>query len=115
MGAEGSIAVRSTDPWCEEGRRGFQLSKLGKMSGISGPAWSIVLRYGVALTSVAAAFGLTLTFTHFNLPQPFGAFALSAIGFTFWYAGAGPGILSPVLSSLNGDYLFDSSVKTESR
>lgn len=91
------------------------MGKPGKISWTPGPAWSIALRYGLALASVAAAYGSTLAFDHFHLPQAFGAFALSAIGLTFWYAGTGPGILSAVLSSLIRDSLFDSSVKTESR
>jgi PAS domain S-box-containing protein len=96
-------------------KRGLQMGKLGRISWTPGPVWSIALRYGLALTSVAAALGLTLTFTYFHLPQPFGAFALSAIALTFWYAGTAPGIFSAVLSSLIRDYFFDSGVKTESR
>jgi PAS domain S-box-containing protein len=78
-------------------------------------ARSVTLRYGLALTSVVAALGLTLAFIHFDLPQPFGAFALSAIGLTFWYAGTGPGILAAVLSSLVRDYLFEAHTSIESR
>jgi PAS domain S-box-containing protein len=86
-----------------------------KMRWTTGPAWPIGLCYGLAVVSVAAALGLSLAFTHFHLPQPFGAFALSAIALTFWYAGTGPGILAAVLSSLVRDYLFDPNTSTESR
>jgi hypothetical protein len=51
----------------------------------------------------------------FHLPQPFGAFALSAIALTFWYAGTGPRIFSAVLSSLIRDYFFEAGINTESR
>jgi PAS domain-containing protein len=51
----------------------------------------------------------------FHLPQPFGAFALSAIALTFWYAGTGPGILSAVLSSLIRDYFFEAGIRAGSR
>jgi len=75
----------------------------------------LALRYGLALVSVGAALGVSLAFTHFNLPQPFSAFALSAIAITFWYAGTAPGILAAVLSSIVRDYLFESNTSTESR
>ena len=86
-----------------------------KMNWTPGPAWSIALRYGLALASVAAALGLSLAFIHFHLPQPFGAFALSAIALTFWYAGTAPGIVAAVLSSLIRDYFFEPNINTESR
>jgi PAS domain S-box-containing protein len=81
----------------------------------AGSARLIAQRFGLALISVAAALGLSLAFTHFHLPQPFGAFALSAIAITFWYAGAAPGILAAVLSSIVRDYLFEPNTSTESR
>jgi PAS domain S-box-containing protein len=87
----------------------------GKMKRPAGPAGSIALRYGLALVSVAAAFGLALAFMHFHLPQPFSAFALSAIALTFWYAGTAPGIFAAVLSSIVRDYLFEPNTSTESR
>jgi PAS domain S-box-containing protein len=86
-----------------------------KMRWTTGPAWPIALRYGLALVSVAAALGLSLVFTHFYLPQTFGAFALSAIALTFWYAGTAPGVLAAVLSSIVRDYLFEPNTNTESR
>jgi PAS domain S-box-containing protein len=69
----------------------------------------------LALVSVAAALGLASVFVHFHLPQTFGAFALSAIAVTFWYAGAKPGILAALLSSVVRDFLFDPQTTTESR
>jgi PAS domain S-box-containing protein len=87
----------------------------GKMKWTDGPAWSMALRYGLALVSVAAALGLARAFLHFHLPQTFAAFALSAIAITFWYAGTAPGILAAVLSSIVRDYLFEPNTSTESR
>lgn len=55
-------------------------------------------RYGLALVSVVIALGLARTFVYFHLPQPFAAFALSAIAITFWYAGIWPGILATILA-----------------
>jgi len=82
---------------------------------LSQPPASIVLRYGLALGSVAASLGLAQTFLHFHLPQPFTAFALSAIAITFWYGGTMPGILAAVLSSLVRTYFFAPEANALSR
>jgi PAS domain S-box-containing protein len=87
----------------------------GTLKWTARPVWSLVLRYGLALVSVAAALGLASAFMHFHLPQTFGAFALSAIAVTFWYAGTAPGIFAAVLSSIVRDFLFESNTSTESR
>jgi len=79
------------------------------------PSISFASRYGLAVVSVAAALGLAGVFAHFHVPQTFGAFALSAIAVTFWYAGTKPGILAALLSSVVRDFLFDSHTSTESR
>jgi PAS domain S-box-containing protein len=79
------------------------------------PAAFIALRYGLALVSVAAALGLAQTFLRFHLPQPFTAFALSAIAITFWYGGTGPGILAAVLASLVRSYFFEPDINDVSR
>jgi len=79
------------------------------------PTASIALRYGLALVSVAAALGLAQTFLHFHLPQPFTAFALSAIAITFWYGGTLPGVLAAVLSSLVRTYFFEAEANAVSR
>jgi hypothetical protein len=70
----------------------------GNAKWITQPAASVALRYGLALISVAAALGLAHTFLYFHLPQPFTAFALSAIAITFWYGGTKPGILAALRS-----------------
>ena len=79
------------------------------------PAASVALRYGLALVSVSAALGLAQTFLRFHLPQPFTAFALSAIAITFWYGGTGPGILAAVLASLVRSYFFAPDINDVSR
>src|ERR1700688_1460254 len=61
---------------------------------------SLILRYGLAFVSIAAALGLARIFLHFNLPQPFAALALSAIAITFWYGGNMPGIVAALLASI---------------
>jgi PAS domain S-box-containing protein len=80
-----------------------------------GPVPFVAMRYGLAVVSVAMALGLTQTFLHFHLPQPFSALAFSAIAITFWYGGTKPGILATVLSMLLRDYLFDPGTNTVSR
>jgi signal transduction histidine kinase len=85
------------------------------MKGTAGSARSIAQRYGLALVSVATALGLASAFVHFHLPQTFGAFALSAIALTFWYAGTKPGIVAALLSSVVRDFLFDPRTSAESR
>src|ERR1700690_307282 len=63
-----------------------------------------ILRYGIAVLSVAIAIG----FDFFLLRQfeailtPF----LFAVAATVWYAGTGPGVLAIVLSVLSLNYFF---------
>jgi len=86
-----------------------------EMRWAPGSIWPVSLRFGLAFASVAAALGLSLAFIHFNLPQPFATFAVSAIALTFWYAGTGPGILAALLSSVDRDFLFEPQTSAESR
>src|SRR5262247_601943 len=61
---------------------------------------SMVLRYGLAVVSVAIALGLALLAQRqavHNLEFPL---FLMAIAVTAWYARAGPGVLAVVLASL---------------
>jgi PAS domain S-box-containing protein len=79
------------------------------------PAISAARRYGLALVSVSVAFVLAQTFLYYGLPQPFTAFALSAIAGTFWYGGTKPGILAALISWLVRDYFFEPEVSIETR
>jgi PAS domain S-box-containing protein len=67
---------------------------------------SVILRYGLAVVSVAIALGLALLGqlqTVHNLDFPL---FLMAIAITAWYAGAGPGVLAVALSSMSFNYFF---------
>jgi PAS domain S-box-containing protein len=63
-----------------------------------------ILRYGIAVLSVAIAIGLDLLLLrHFDAKlTPF----LFAVAVTVWYAGTGPGVLAIVLSVLSLNYFF---------
>jgi PAS domain S-box-containing protein len=63
-----------------------------------------ILRYGVAVLSVAIAIGLGFfLLQHFEAKlTPF----LLAVAATVWYAGTGPGVLAIVLSVLSLNYFF---------
>src|SRR5579862_2966045 len=68
---------------------------------------SALFAYGLAVVSVAAAYGLAQLFLYFHLPHAFAALALSAIAITFWYGGTKPGTLAALLSALVRGYLFE--------
>jgi len=87
----------------------------GKTKLTQRPAMASALRYGLAFGSVAAALLLQLLFRAFKLPDPFAAFALSAMAITFWYAGTKPGIVAALLSSLIRGYIFDADTSSLSR
>src|SRR6266576_4334460 len=82
---------------------------------IAPPVALDALRYGLAFASVAAAFGIARAFLHFDLPQPFAAFGLTAIAISFWYAGIGPGGLAALLSALVRTFFFAPEVDITSR
>jgi len=63
-----------------------------------------ILRYGIAVLSVAIAIGLDFfLLRHFEaILTPF----LFAVAATVWYAGTGPSVLAIVLSVLSLNYFF---------
>ncbi|HZV58971.1 MAG TPA: sigma 54-interacting transcriptional regulator [Candidatus Eremiobacteraceae bacterium] len=63
------------------------------------PQVRFVLRYAMAVASVGTALGTAMFLRRHNLPHPFTSFSLTAIAFTFWYAGTGPGFLALVLAT----------------
>src|SRR6202045_2533656 len=86
-----------------------------KSKWIARPAISAILRYGLALVSVVVALCCSQVFLYFHLPQPFTAFALSAIAVTYWYGGTLPGIFAALLSLLVRGYYFEPEISTVSR
>ena len=91
------------------------MKRSARAGWIAQPVAAAVLRYGLALVSVAAAFLLAQAFVLFHLPQPFTAFALSAIAITFWWGGIGPGIVAVLLSLLLRTSVFEAEVDVLSR
>jgi PAS domain S-box-containing protein len=67
---------------------------------------SVVLRYGLAVVSVAVALGLALLAQLQTVPDLEFPLFLTAIAVTVWYAGAGPGVLAVVFSGLGFDYFL---------
>jgi C4-dicarboxylate-specific signal transduction histidine kinase len=69
-----------------------------KVSFMREPASKTVLRYGLAITAVAAVLVTTLVQSRIQSPLAFNAqLCLIAIAITFWYAGTGPGLVALVL------------------
>jgi len=82
------------------------MANLGISRLTARPALAALLRYGLAVSSVAAALGTTLIQRHYNLvPRFISHFTLVAIAITFWYAGTGPGLLALSLSCLGSSLL----------
>src|SRR5918995_504070 len=72
----------------------------------------VLLRYGIAVTSVAVVFGLhqlldSLSMHYSFLQLILGATMLSAsIIVSAWYGGLGPGLLATALAAIATDYYF---------
>lgn len=87
-----------------------QSSNLGRamaeLNVTSRVARSRVLRYGIAVASVAIALGLALVAQHFDFGNVEVPLFLFAVAVTAWYAGPGPAALSVLLSIVFFDYFF---------
>jgi PAS domain S-box-containing protein len=59
-----------------------------------------VLRYGVAVASVAAASCTVFILQHFQVRDSFASIFLAAVAVSVWYGGTGPGMLAIGLSTL---------------
>jgi hypothetical protein len=79
------------------------------------PLESTAARYGLAVVSVAAAFGVAHAFLSFDLPLPFAALALCAIAVTYWYGGTRPGVLATIIAAAVRTFIFESEVPLVSR
>jgi PAS domain S-box-containing protein len=86
-----------------------------KIKWVEPRAISAILRYGLALVSVVVALCCSQVFLYFHLPQPFTAFALSAIAITYWYGGTLSGIFAALLSLIVRGYYFEPEISAVSR
>ena len=75
-------------------------------------ATSVILRYGLAVVSVAIALGLALLAQFQSIEKLEFPLFLMAVAVTVWYAGAVPGVLAVVLSSLSFNYFFTQPLHT---
>src|SRR5215204_7670906 len=79
------------------------------MQGKGKATWaktSPLLRYGVAVLSVATAFGLHLIVNPLIVQETPFLFVFAAVMVSAWYGGFGPGLLATVLAILATDYFF---------
>ena len=67
---------------------------------------SPVVRYGLAIVSVAVALGLSLALQYYQFRGVEVPVLTLAIAVTTWYAGNGPAVVAIVLSWLCFDYFF---------
>ncbi len=76
----------------------------------SSPSWwskpPSLLRYAIAVLSVAAALVAALLLDRFLESAPFVSLFLCAIMFATWFGGVGPGLVATALSLLAFDYYF---------
>jgi len=67
---------------------------------------AVILRYGLAVFSIAIALGPALVLEHYKFRDVEFPLFLFAVALTAWYAGVGPAALSIVLASICFDYFF---------
>src|SRR5215813_12514352 len=66
----------------------------------------VMQRYGLDVSSVAAALGISLVLYNQKFEGVEFPIFLVAVALTVWYAGVGPGILALILASLAFNYYF---------
>jgi signal transduction histidine kinase len=87
-----------------EGKRLDSAASSQEGGRVTRPASSLVLRYGIAVGSVALALGVNLSLSH--LEQTPSVVFLVAVLVSSWYAGLEGGLTATVLSTLALDYFF---------
>src|SRR2546427_3051242 len=73
---------------------------------------SVVLRYGLAVVSVAIALGLALLAQFQAIDKLEFPIFLTSVAVTVWYAGGVPGAMAVVLSCLSYNYFFTEPLYT---
>jgi C4-dicarboxylate-specific signal transduction histidine kinase len=81
-------------------RRGTAVATASNAKILPPSAGTVLWGHGLAFVSVGTALALARTFLHFHLAPPFPAFAICAIGITFWYGGIWPGFLATLLATI---------------
>jgi C4-dicarboxylate-specific signal transduction histidine kinase len=71
---------------------------MSKSHSLMRPAATPVLRYGLAVVTVAIALGIKLILLRVGFPYPLTSSFLAAIAISFWFGGTGPGLLAVLLS-----------------
>src|SRR5271157_1359007 len=69
-------------------------------------------RYGLAVVSIGVALGISLLLQHFGFRVPSALLLLFAVAISSWYAGAGPGVLAAILSTISFYWYFVEPVRT---
>src|SRR5258705_8810361 len=85
--------------WCDAPQKGLLPMVQYLRDGSPHP---VVLKYGLAIVSVA----LATSVTHFDSARPVVSTVICALLLTAWYGGAGPGLLAWGLSVLATAYFF---------
>ena len=75
-------------------------------------ALNYLQRYGLAVVSVGVALGISLLLQHFHFRVPSALLLLFAVALSSWYAGAGPGVLAAILSTIGFYWYFVEPVRT---
>jgi PAS domain S-box-containing protein len=73
---------------------------------VASRAAGVVLRYGLAVVSIAVALGVGLVAQRLGVQQVEWPLLLAVVAITVWSAGMLPGLLAVVLAGLGFDYLF---------
>jgi PAS domain S-box-containing protein len=112
MDLDAAALVRTYSPGSQALGRGIRFRADGgqrrgsgvRILNLSSPPMPTILRYGIAVLSVAIAIGLDFfVLRHFEaILTPF----LFAVAATVWYAGTGPGVLAIILSVFSLNYFF---------
>jgi PAS domain S-box-containing protein len=79
---------------------------MAKPEGSSRTVRSVVLRYGLAVVSVAIALGLAVFAQSHAIHRLEFPLLLIAIAITVWYAGTMPGLVAVALAGMGFDYFF---------
>lgn len=82
------------------------VSKMTQEKSLLSKIPPVLLRYGLAIVSVAIALGIGLLFATYRIENVEFPIFLIAVALTVWYAGTGPAVVALVLAALAFNYYF---------